>query len=93
MFFKDAVGHEIDSLDAKLDQSAELQNKFDYYAFNWSGEKKAAALKEANAEILLRHSEGGSGKIREVFQHEKFSQLTRKWCVETLKFSLQTTHL
>ncbi len=77
---QDTINQEVDGLDGKLEQSAELQKSFDHYNFNWGGGKKASAEKEASAEIKRRHSSNESDKIREVFQNEKFSQLTRSWC-------------
>jgi hypothetical protein len=74
----DDINAELDSVSGKLDQSSALQNKFDRWAGNWLGGKKAAAHKEAAAEIKLRNEQSHT-KIKEVFQHEKYDSVSRKW--------------
>ncbi len=65
-------------MSAKLDQSQALQGKFDRWAGNWLGGKKGKALKEASNEIAERNMTD-HGKVKEVFQHEKFDSLSQKW--------------
>ena len=72
------MNSEIDTVNAKLDQSAALQRKFDVWAGNWLGGKKRAALKEAATEIA-EASKTDHSKVREVFQNEKFDSLSRTW--------------
>jgi len=74
----DDIHTELESVSQKLDQSQALQSKFDRWAGNWLGGKKAKAMKEAAAEIALRNQEEHS-KIKEVFQQEKYDKLARKW--------------
>jgi hypothetical protein len=62
----------------KLDQSQQLQSRFDRWAGNWLGGKKRAALKEAEAEIAERSQQDYS-KVREAFQHQKFDTISRTW--------------
>lgn len=61
-----------------MEQSKALQSRFDRWAGNWWGGKKAAALREAAAEINDRNGNEHT-KIKEVFQHEKFDPLSRTW--------------
>jgi hypothetical protein len=75
---QDDVNAELDSVSAKLDQSQALQSRFDRWAGNWLGIKKNKALKEAANEIAERNQTEYS-KVKEVFQHEKFDNLTRTW--------------
>lgn len=75
---QDDINAELVSVSSKLDQSSALQSRFDRWAGNWLGGKKAAAMKEAAAEIALRNKEDHS-KVKEVFQHEKYDTITRVW--------------
>ena len=61
-----------------MDTSKALQSKFDAWAGNWLGGKRRAAMNEAAAEIQERSKEE-HGKIKEVFQHEKFDSFGRNW--------------
>lgn len=74
----DDINTELQSVDAKLDHSSALQNKFDKWAFNWLGGKKRAALKEAAAEIGAANSKTQT-QVKEVYENEKFDSLTRTW--------------
>ena len=65
-------------MNAKLDQSAALQRKFDVWAGNWLGGKKRQAMKEAAAEIAEANKADHS-KVREVYQNEKYDALSRTW--------------
>jgi hypothetical protein len=84
----DEVSGDLDQISAKLDQSTALQNKFDVWAGNWFGGKKRAAMKEAAADIAQRNAEE-LGKIKEVFENEKFDTMSRKWKAQG--FTLVTT--
>lgn len=74
----DDINAELDNVSSKLDQSSALQSRFDRWAGNWLGGKKAAAHREAAAEIASRSSNDYS-KIKEVFQNEKYDSLGRTW--------------
>lgn len=74
----DDIDHELDSVNAKLDYSQQLQSRFDRWAGNWLGGKKARAKKEAAAEIQERNREQHS-HVKEVFQHQKWDSLSRSW--------------
>ena len=65
-------------MSTKLDQSAALQSRFDRWAGNWLGGKKAQAHAEAAAEIASRN-ETEYSKVKECFQHEKYDTVARKW--------------
>ena len=68
----------METVSTKLDTSSALQSKFDRWAGNWFGGKKNAAMKEAAAEIKMRNEEDHS-KVKEVFEHQKYETLGRKW--------------
>lgn len=74
----DDINSELDIVSSKLDQSAALQSRFDRWAGNWLGGKKAQAHKEAAAEIQARNSASHS-KVKEVFQQEKYDSIGRTW--------------
>lgn len=74
----DDINSELDNVAAKLDQSAALQSRFDRWAGNWLGGKKAAANREAAAEIKQRN-ENNHTKVKEIFQHQKYDSIARKW--------------
>jgi hypothetical protein len=61
---------------------------FEVGAGNWFGGKKRAAHREAANEIAQRNMED-QGKIKEVFENEKFDGMTRKW--KGQGFTLVTT--
>ena len=75
-------------MNSKLDQSQQLQNKFDVWAGNWLGGKKRAALKEAASEIAQRNTED-LGRVKEVYENQKFDALSRTW--KGVGFTLVTT--
>jgi hypothetical protein len=74
----DDINSDLDKVSTKLDQSASLQTTFDKWAGNWWGGKKKAALEEAAAEIANRDTEALS-KVKEVFEHETYSSMSRSW--------------
>mmetsp|Transcript_13662 Transcript_13662/g.23990 ORF Transcript_13662/g.23990 Transcript_13662/m.23990 type:complete len:355 (-) Transcript_13662:203-1267(-) len=74
----DDINSELESVSSKLDTSRALQSKFDAWAGNWLGGKRRAAMNEAAAEIQERSKEE-HGRIKEVFQHEKFDAFSRTW--------------
>lgn len=74
----DDINHDLDSVNSKLDQSQALQTRFDRWAGNWLGGKKRAAMKEASSEIADRNREMGA-TVKEVFQHQKYDSVKRKW--------------
>jgi hypothetical protein len=74
----DDINNEIGSVSTKLDQSQALQSRFDRWAGNWIGGKKSAALREAASEITERNVNEHT-KIKEVFEHQKFDGIARKW--------------
>ena len=63
---------------SKLSTTQVLQTKFDAWSGNWFGGKRRAAIKEAEAEIVLRNREEYS-QVKEVFQHEKYDAIGRQW--------------
>jgi hypothetical protein len=69
---------ELNAVSTKLDQSQALQSRFDRWAGNWLGGKKAKALREAENEIAEKNQTEIS-KVKEVFQHEKYDMMTAKW--------------
>mmetsp|Transcript_611 Transcript_611/g.1198 ORF Transcript_611/g.1198 Transcript_611/m.1198 type:complete len:353 (+) Transcript_611:114-1172(+) len=74
----DDINQELESVGAKLDTSAALQNQFNRWAGNWLGGKRRKAMKEASEEIAERSKEEHS-KVKEVFQHQKYDSIARKW--------------
>lgn len=74
----DEIDRDLDAVSSKLDHSQALQNKFDVWAGNWFGGKKRAALKEAAGEIADKNQED-SGKIKEVFEQERYESFSRTW--------------
>eukprot|EP01032_Pedospumella_encystans_P013203 gene13203-15214_t len=74
----DDINSELESVSSKLDTSRALQSKFDAWAGNWLGGKRRAAMNEAAAEIQERSKEE-HGRIKEVFQHEKYDSIGRSW--------------
>jgi len=74
----DDINTEIESVNVKLDQSSALQTKFDFWAGNWIGGKKRAAMAEAAQEIDQNNKTDHS-KVREVFQHEKYHAFSSTW--------------
>jgi hypothetical protein len=65
-------------VDTKLDESASLQRRFDVWAGNWLGGKKAKAHAEAAKEIQEANKKDQS-KVKEVFENEKYDSLSRVW--------------
>ena len=74
----DDINSDLDKVSHKLDESAGLQSTFDKWAGNWFGGKKNQALAEAQAEIANRGNEANA-QIKEVFEHETFSSVSRAW--------------
>lgn len=74
----DGINRDLDTVDAKLDETAKLQTKFDWWAFNWLGGKKKKAVAEAQAEIAASKAEEAL-KVKEVFEHEKYDTMSRSW--------------
>jgi hypothetical protein len=74
----DDIASDLGKVSDKLDQASSLQNTFDKWAGNWFGGKKKAALKEAAAEIAARENDALS-KVKEVFEQETFTSMSRKW--------------
>jgi len=74
----DQITKDLDSVDAKLDDTAKLQTKFDWWAFNWLGGKKKKAMAEAKADIAASKAEDAL-KVKEVFEHEKYDTMSRSW--------------
>jgi len=74
----DGISRDLDSVDAKLDETAKLQTKFDWWAFNWLGGKKKKAIAEAQAEISANKA-ADLLKVKEVFEHEKYDTMSRAW--------------
>ena len=48
------------------------------WAGNWLGGKKREALREAASEIAAKN-QTDLGKVKEVFEHEKYESLKRVW--------------
>lgn len=74
----DDITAQVETVSTKLDQSQQLQNRFDLWAGNWLGGKKAVAIQEANAEIAARVAAEGSS-VKEVFENEKYHMLSGKF--------------
>jgi hypothetical protein len=77
----DEINAELDNVSTQLDKADQLQNKFDWWAGNWFGGKKAKAIREAHKEIAASHKipDPLAEKVREVFENEKYDGLTRTW--------------
>jgi hypothetical protein len=74
----DDIDAELNHTEAQLKHSKRLQNKFDWWAGNWLGGKKAAAIKEAKHEIAM-NSSTEVPSVRTVFENEKYETLSGKW--------------
>ena len=74
----DDIDAELNHTDAQLKQSKRLQGKFDWWAGNWLGGKKSAALREAKHEIAMNNDKEAP-TVRQVYENEKYETLGGKW--------------
>jgi hypothetical protein len=74
----DDIDAELGHTESQLKQSKLLMNRFDWWAGNWLGGKKAAALREAKHEIAMNNSTE-IPTVRQVFENEKYDTLGGKW--------------
>lgn len=72
------LSNEFGEVDSKLDKTKVLQAKFDFWAGNWLGGKKAAAEREA-ASYIASQSDSKMLNVADVFEQQKFDSLSRKW--------------
>ncbi len=72
------LSNEFGEVDSKLDKTKALQAKFDFWAGNWLGGKKAAAEREA-ASYIASHSDTKMLNVADVFEQQKYDSLARKW--------------
>ena len=78
----DNIQDEVSSVNRKLDESSNLQNRFDRWAGNWLGGKKREALKEAaannSATEQVKSIQIGKG-ITDAFENQKYESFSGKW--------------
>ena len=78
----DTIHRDMEEVSVKLDDTEKLQNRFDRWAGNWLGIMKGAAKKEAadqTAAAAAARERGATANIREVYEHESFASMGRKW--------------
>ena len=78
----DNINEEVTSVNRKLDESSNLQNRFDRWAGNWLGGKKREALKEAAANTAIseqaKSQQIGKG-VTNTFENQKYDSFSGKW--------------
>jgi hypothetical protein len=77
-----SIHTDMEGVSTKLDEANNLQNRFDRWAGNWLGIKKRAALDEASHETAAANAARQAAidkKVSEVFEHQKYETLSRKW--------------